>query len=100
MGQSARVRLKDGLSDPPVIGRGTRQGCSLSLILFNIYSEAMLRNALSGANECFQLGGHLIKTMSFADGHAALASSVKALQLMMDKMQDTAGEYDLNIKIN
>ena len=27
MGQSARVRLKDGLSEPAVIGRGTRQGC-------------------------------------------------------------------------
>ena len=37
MGQSARVRLKDNLSDPAVIGRGTRQGCSLSSILFNVY---------------------------------------------------------------
>ena len=50
MGQSARVRLKDGLSDPAVIGRGTRQGCLLSPILFNIYYEAMLRDALSGVN--------------------------------------------------
>ena len=44
MGQSGRVRLK------AVIGRGTRQGCSLSPIRFNIYYEAMLRDALSGGN--------------------------------------------------
>ena len=37
MGQSTRVRLKEGLSDPAVIGRGTRQGCLLSPILFNVY---------------------------------------------------------------
>ena len=51
MGQSARVWLKDGLSDPAVIGRSTRQGCLLSPILFNIYYEAMLRDALSGVNK-------------------------------------------------
>ena len=28
--------MKDGLSDPAVIGRGTRQGFSLSPILFNV----------------------------------------------------------------
>ena len=50
MRQSARVRLKDGLSDPAVIGLGTRQGCLLSPILFNLYYEAMLRDASSGVN--------------------------------------------------
>ena len=49
-GQKARVRLKDGLSEPAVIGCGTRQGCLLSPILFSIYYEAMLRDALSGVN--------------------------------------------------
>ena len=37
IGQSARIKLKDGLSEPAVIGCGTRQGCSLSPTLFNIY---------------------------------------------------------------
>ena len=35
-GQSARVRLKDGLTDPAVIGHGTRQGCLSSAILLSI----------------------------------------------------------------
>ena len=82
-----------------MIGRGTRQVSSLSPILVNIYSEAMLRDALSGVNEGIRVGGHLIKTVRFADDQATLASSVKGLQLMMSKMQENAGEYDMNINV-
>ena len=82
-----------------MIGRGTRQVISLSPILVNIYSEAMLRDALSGVNEGIRVGGHLIKTVRFADDQATLASSVKGLQLMMGKMQESAGEYDMKINV-
>ena len=84
-----------------MIGRGTRQVSSLSPILVNIYSQAMLRDAsaLSGVNEGIQVGGHLIKTVRFADDQATLASSVKGLQLMMGKMQENAREYDMKINV-
>ena len=82
-----------------MIGRGTRQVISLSPILVNIYSEAMLRYALSGVNEGIRVGGHLIKTVRFADDQATLASSVKGLQLTMGKMQESAGEYDMKINV-
>ena len=82
-----------------MIGRGTRQVSSLSPILVNIYFEAMLRDALSGVNEGIRVGGHLIKTVRFADDQATLASSVKGLQLMMSKMQESAGEYDMKINV-
>ena len=52
----------------------------------------MLRDALSGVNEGIRVGGHLIKTVR-------LASSVKGLQLMKDKMQESAGEYDMKINV-
>ena len=82
-----------------MIGRGTRQVSSLSPILVNIYFEAMLRDALSGVNEGIRVGGHLIKTVRFADDQATLASSVKGLQLMMGKMQESVGEYDMKINV-
>ena len=82
-------------SVPAVTGRGTRQVSSLSSMLVNIYSEAMLRDA----NEGIRVGGHLIKTVRFADDQATLASSVKGLQLMMGKMQESAGEYDMKINV-
>ena len=52
----------------------------------------MLRDALSGVNEGIRVGGHIIKTVR-------LASSVKGLQLMKDKMQESAGEYDMKINV-
>ena len=82
-----------------MIGRGTRQVSSLSPILVNIYSEAMLRDALSSVNEGIRVGGHLIKTVRFADDQATSASSVKGLQLMMGKVQESTGEYDMKINV-
>ena len=78
---------------------GTRQVSSLSPILVNIYSEAMLRDALSSVNEGIREGGHLIKTVRFADDQATLTSSVKGLQLMMGKVQESTGEYDMKINV-
>ena len=66
-----------------------------SLTHIYIYSEAMLRDALSGVNEGIRVGGHLIKTVRFADDQATLASSVKGLQLVMGNMQESVWEYDI-----
>ena len=63
----------------------------------------MLRDTLSSVNEGIRVGGHLIlfciKTVHFADDQATLAGSFKGLQLMMDKMQNTAGEYGMKINV-
>ena len=82
-----------------MIGGGTRQVISLSPILVNIYSEAMPREALNSVNEGIRVGGHLIKTVRFADDQVTLASSVKGLQRMMGKMQENAVEYDMKINV-
>ena len=46
-------------------------------------------------NEGIRVGGLLIRTVPFADDHVTLANSVKGLQLMMDKMQETEEEYGI-----
>ena len=45
------------------------------------------------------MGGRLIKTVQYAGDQATLASSVEGLQRMMDKMQETTGEYGMEINL-
>ena len=44
-GQEATVRTEHGTSDWFQIGKGVRQGCILSLCLFNLYAEYIMRKA-------------------------------------------------------
>ena len=44
-GQEATVRTGHGTTDWFQIGKGVRQGCILSLCLFNFYAEYTMRNA-------------------------------------------------------
>ena len=44
-GQEATVRIGHGTTDWFQVGKGVRQGCVLSLCLFNLYAEYIMRNA-------------------------------------------------------
>ena len=43
-GQEATVRTGHGTTDWFQIGKGVRQGCTLSPCLFNLYAEYIMRN--------------------------------------------------------
>ena len=44
--QEATVRTGHGTTDWFQIGKGVRQGCILSLCLFNFYAEYLMRNTM------------------------------------------------------
>lgn len=48
--QSAKIKVDDELSDEIKIMQGVRQGCLLSPLLFNIYSEAIFEEAILHAH--------------------------------------------------
>jgi len=56
MAQSIKVRLNRGETRSVKTGRGVRQRCCLSPILFNLYSEYLTKEVLEGLGD-FKIGG-------------------------------------------
>ena len=84
MGQRVKIRIDGEFSEPATIGRGVRQGCPLSPILFNIYIEEIVRETLEELEEGVK---------------AMLAGSQEGLQMMMDRLNRISLNYDMKINI-
>ena len=65
-------------SEPCAIGRGVRQGCTLSL-LFSIFAE-MVAEGLDNINEGVNVEGELVTDVRFADDQGMVAETEKGLQ--------------------
>jgi len=57
-----------------VIGQGVRQVCPLAPVLFNIYIEEMMREAMEEMTEGIKVGGQLTNALRFADDQAMIAA--------------------------
>jgi hypothetical protein len=67
-------------------GRRVRHGCSLSPILFNLYSEYLTNEALEGFGN-FKIG-QVICTVKYADDLVLLAKEETVLQHMIDGLTE------------
>jgi len=99
MRQQAVVMVADGESEPAAIGRGVRQGCTLSPLLFSIYAEAMTLEAMEGIEEGVRVRGKLVKDVRFADDQGMVAGTEQGLQKVMDGLTETAKKYDMTINV-
>jgi len=99
MEQEVVVRMAGGQSEPSKIGRGVRQGCCLSPVLFSVYAEMMMVEAMEGIEEGVKVGGTLLKDVRFADDQGMVASTQNGLQMLMDGLVRTAKDYDMKINV-
>ena len=80
-GQEAIVRTGHGTTDWFQIGNGVRQGCILSLCLFNLYAECIMRNAgLDEAQAGIKIAGRNINNLRDADDTILMAETEEELK--------------------
>jgi len=83
-GQEAAVRTGHGTTDMFEIRRGVCQGCILSLCLFNLYAEYIMRNTgLDEAQDGIKIAGRNINNLGYADDTILMAESEELKSLLM-----------------
>ena len=76
----AAVRTGHATIDWFQIGKGVRQGCILSLCLFNSYAEHVMRNTgLDEAQAGIKIAGRNINNLRYADDTTLMAESEEEL---------------------
>ena len=97
--QVAYVRTNKGMSKQISIKKGVRQGCILSPVLFNLYSEELINEALED-EEGVKLNGIGITNIRYADDTILIADSEDKLQTMLNKVVDACSNFgmELNVK--
>ena len=96
--QPIKVRIEEEMSEGREIGRGVRQGCHLSLTIFNINLKDLMN--------CFpnkggvNIGGRRIKCIRFADDMALLAEDERMLKNMLMELNERCEDYGMKINIS
>ena len=97
-GQEVTVRTEHGTADWFQIAKGICLGCILSLCLFNLYAENIMRNArLDEAQAGMKISKRNINNFRYADDTLAKSEEVKSL-LMKVKEESENVCLKLNIQ--
>ena len=87
-GQETTVRTGCGTTDWFQIGKGVRQGCVLSLCLFTLYAEYIMRNAgLKESQAGIKITERNINNLRYADDTTLMAESEEELKSLLMKVR-------------
>ena len=99
-GQEATVRNGHGPTDWFQIGKGVCQGCILSLCLFNLYAEHIMRNAgLEEAQAGIKIARRNINKLRYADDTTLTAESEEELKSLLMKVKEDGEKVGLKLNI-
>ena len=92
--QKAVVITEHGETEEVDILRGVRQGCILSLILFNLYTERMIEEALQGKRG-IQINGENMTNIRYADDTVLMAENEQELQQLLQDVNQACKKYGM-----
>ena len=99
-GQEAIVRTGHGITDWFQIGKRVHQGCILSLCLFNLHAEYIMRNAgLEEAQAGIKIAGRNINNLRYADDTTLMAESEEELKSLLIKVKEESEKVGLKFNI-
>ena len=99
-GQEATVRTGHGKTNWFQIGKGVRQGCILSLCLFNFYAEHIMRNAgLEEAQAGIKIAGRNVNNLRYANDTTLMAESEEELKSFWMKVKEESEKVGLKLNI-
>ena len=82
-----------GIIDWFQIGKGVRQGCTLSPCLFNFYAEYIMGNAgLEKAQAGIKIAGRNVNNLIYADDTTLMAESEEELKSLLMKVKEESEE--------
>jgi hypothetical protein len=99
-GSKVVIRTQDAVSDQFHPTKGVRQGCILLPILFNIYSEVVLREALQEWNGGVGIRGEKINNLRFADDTTLCTKSEPEMSQLIKRVEEASNKYGLTINRN
>ena len=83
------------------IGGKVRQGCILSLCLFNLYAKYIMRNAgLEEAQAGIKIARRNINHLRYADDTTLMAESEEELESLLMKVQEESEKVGLKLNIH
>ena len=99
-GQEATVRTGHGTTDWFRIGKGVRQGCTLSPRLFNFYAEYIMPNArLDKAQTGIKIAERNINNLRYTDDTTHMAESEEELKSLLIKVKEESLKDGLKLNI-
>ena len=82
------------------VGKGVCQGCILSLCLFNLYAEYIMKNArLDEAQAGIKIAGRNINNLRYADDTTLMAESKEELKSLLMKVKEESEKVGLKLNI-